>query len=331
MVVINRSLRSAGGSGGSFNIESVILDEETQKLSIVSTKENTTVDKETPVTQVSLDGRKLPVVNGRYNIVSTMSEDGKSQILDITDWNYSNLPTFDEVFANNTPEQISAISAEIAKNGYTSDQVYELFGWSLGDTISIPLISGEIIEMQIIGFNHDTLSSDHISKAGITLHMKNCLEISYPMNSARQNKGGYPASLMKTETLPTLKALLPQEWQDVIKLVDKKSANGNSSSYTETVTLSEDLFLPSAIEVADLISNSVAGDTEGAKYEYYSLAADSLAYLVKNQGSEGSAVRWWLRSVHTTSTPSFCAVSAMGAVTSYRAEQSIGVAFAFCV
>ena len=118
MVVINRSLRSAGGSGGSFNIESVILDEETQKLSIVSTKENTTVDKETPVTQVSLDGRKLPVVNGRYNIVSTMSEDGKSQILDITDWNYSNLPNFDEVFGNNTPEQISAISAEIVKNGY---------------------------------------------------------------------------------------------------------------------------------------------------------------------------------------------------------------------
>ena len=328
MVVINKSLRSAGGSGGSFNIESVILDEETQKLSIVSTKENTTVDKETPVTQVSLDGRKLPVVNGRYNIVSTMSEDGKSQNLDITDCNYSNLPNFDEVFGNNTPEQISAISAEIVKNGYTSEQVYELFGWSLGDTISIPLIGGETIEMQIIGFNHDTLSSDHTSKVGITLHMKNCSEITYPMNSARQNDGGYPASLMKTETLPTLKALLPQEWQNVIKLVDKNSANGSSSSYTETVTLSEDLFLLSEIEVSGASNYAVAGGTEGAQYAYYTTNSES---LIKKQGSEGSPIRWWLRSVHTTSTPSFCSISTMGSVTSYRTDRDIGVAFAFCI
>lgn len=295
------------------------------------------LDTTTPVSMIEVDGIGVLVVNGKYNIEAIEEEDG-TQTLNITDWNYSknnenpdapaNPETFDRVFANNTPAQIATVSSEIAKNNYTSQQVAEIYGWNLGDAIPITLSSGEVIEMQIIGFNHDILSSDHTSEAGLTLHMKNCSEITYPMNSARQNDGGYPASLMKTETLPTLKALLPQEWQNVIKLVDKNSANGGSSSYTETVTLGEDLFLLSEIEVSGASNYAVEGGTEGAQYEYYTLNSES---LIKNQGSGGSAVRWWLRSVHTTSTPSFCSISTMGSVTSYRADRAIGVAFAFCV
>ena len=120
MAVINRSIRSATG-GGNFNATSVPIDEETQKLELVTAKDNSTIDKKTAISEVSLDGKKIPVVNGKYNaeVIKEVTEDGKvTQTLRITDWNYSNEPVleFDTTFANNTPAQISAISAEISKN-----------------------------------------------------------------------------------------------------------------------------------------------------------------------------------------------------------------------
>ena len=120
-------------------------------------------------------------------------------------------PTFNRIFSENSPEVISYYSDEIAKNNYTSSQVAEIYGWNLGDIIPITLSNDEIIEMQIIGINHDTLSSNHVSKAGLTFLMKNCLQTLYPMNIERQNIGGYAASEMKIETLPTIKDLLPQK------------------------------------------------------------------------------------------------------------------------
>lgn len=238
-------------------------------------------------------------------------------------------PTFNRIFSENSPEVISYYSDEIAKNNYTSSQVAEIYGWNLGDIIPITLSNDEIIEMQIIGINHDTLSSNHVSKAGLTFLMKNCLQTLYPMNIERQNIGGYAASEMKIETLPTIKDLLPQKWQDVIKLVDKKSASDTG----ETLTLSEDLFLLSEIELTNSSSYAISGDTEGNQYEYFSTISTETD-RIKNQGNTESPVRWWLRSVTeiTQYIPaSFCSTNTSGRVTTYRADQLAGVAFAFCV
>ena len=241
--------------------------------------------------------------------------------------------SFSSIFAENSPETISAVSQEISANNMTSQEVFDTYGWSLGDKISITLTTGEVIEMQIIGFNHDD-KSDGSGKAGITLQMVECLATRYPMNSSNTNAGGYAASVMKTSTLPTIKALLPQEWQDVIKLVDKKSANGGSSNYSETLTLSEDIFLLSEIEVLGTTS-AQDGANEGVWYEYYETNNTSDARIKKfdmnADGVADTATNWWLRSCNSNSGISFRDIKTSGNIYNDYAGYSYGVAFAFCI
>ena len=237
------------------------------------------------------------------------------------------------VFGENDPATIAQVSEVIAVNNMTSEQVYSTYGWNVGDTHDITLTSGETIQVRILGFNHDD-KSDGSGKAGITLQMVECLATRYPMNSTNTNAGGYAASKMKTETLPTLKALLPQEWQDVIKLVDKKSANGGSSNYSETLTLSEDLFLFAEIEIFGTTSYAQDGANEGSVYEYWNgkAAADRIKkYDTDADGVADTATHWWLRSARSTYTSGFCNVYTNGNIYNGSAINSRGVAFGFCI
>lgn len=237
------------------------------------------------------------------------------------------------VFSENSPEVISLVSQEISDATMTSAEVEATYGWKLGDTKDITLSTGETIQMQIIGFNHDN-KSDGSGKAGITLQMVNCLAIMYAMNGSRTSNGGYGSSLMRNTTLPTIKKLLPQEWQDAIKIVHKKSANGGSSAYTETLTLPEDLFLLSEIELFGTVTNAKAGETEGEIYEYWNgkVHADRIKRLDQNMdGIFELAYNWWLRSVRSSDNTGFVQVSSDGGSSSYKADYSRGVSFAFCV
>ena len=206
--------------------------------------------------------------SGGYNIESIVIEDG-TQILKITDPDYVEPTGYDEVFGNNSPAELSRASLEIANKGLTAGEVESIYGWKLGDKKEIELITGEVIQVMLIGVNHDDLS-DETGKVGLTLMMAGALETNYTFNDTATNDGGYPASKIRNETLPTLKALLPDEWQDIIRSVNKKSANGGYNNYTETVTTAEDLFLLSLVEL-DGNTESYARDqeNEGTKYEYW--------------------------------------------------------------
>ena len=269
--------------------------------------------------------------NGEYNIKVLKLENGTYKLA-ITDYDYIS-QSYDRVFGNNTPLQISTVSEEISKNGYNSTQVAEIYGWNLGDIISIPLTTGENIELQIIGINHDT-KSDGSGKAGITLQMVNRLATTYPMNSTSTNAGGYSASVIKTETLPTFKALLPQEWQNIIKLVDKKSANGGGTNYTETLTSSEDLFLLSEIEMFGTIAYAQNGTDEGNIYEYWDEKTNSdkiKQYDTNADSIVDTAVIWWLRSCSSTQNNRFCTVNRSGNANVTASTLSEGISFAFCI
>ena len=238
------------------------------------------------------------------------------------------------VFGENDPATIAQVSEVITANNMTSEQVYSTYGWNVGDTHDITLTSGETIQVRILGFNHDD-KSDGSGKAGITLQMVECLATRYPMNSSNTNAGGYAASVMKTSTLPTIKALLPQEWQDVIKLVDKKSANGGSTNYSETLTLSEDIFLLSQIEVFGTTATSAQDyANEGSVYEYWDgkAAADRIKKYDKDaDGVPETATNWWLRSSYYSVTYYFCSVGTGGGAYISNAYTSRGVAFGFCI
>lgn len=227
---------------------------------------------------------------------------------------------FDRTFANNTPAQIAQVSALISYNNMTSEQVASTYGWNVGDTISYQLTTGENVEMRIIGFNHDD-KSDGSGKAGITLDMTHRLETQYPMNSTQTNQGGYPASTMKKTTLPAIKETLPQDWQDVIKTVNKKAANGGGTFFTSILTIPQELFLLSLVEVG-ASDGSTAIYQEGSLYEYW---------VDKDKSYRGKGGYYFTRSCDNTGKSSYRAITSSGNADWSSANSADGVSFAFCI
>jgi hypothetical protein len=300
-----------------------------------------------PITDASKKVRKItvgtevmPLYNGKYNIEAVLKEDG-TQTLNIFDWDYVEPQYWDSTFANNTPAQISRVSAEIEKNGYTSAQVAEIYGWNLGDTHDITLTNGEVIQVRIIGFNHDTLSSDHTSKAGITLDMVTCLNTDYAMNTSHTNAGGYFGSNFVLVNLPTIYDMLPEEWKAVIKPVDKKATNGGGRYYSEIITQSCNIFLLSAVEIGDG-TKAEHGEEEGTCYEYWQGKSNADRTKLHTDGTAISKGGWYLRSVPLPSIlPEseqsgaymyFSRVwNASGDIRYLGAKNVAGISFAFCV
>lgn len=240
--------------------------------------------------------------------------------------------TYDRTFGNNSPDVISQVSEEIASRGLTAAEVATEYGWNLGDTVDITLTTNEVIQMQIIGVNHDTLSSDHSSKAGLTLQMKNCLDTRYQVNSTNTNAGGWQGSALRTTAMPAIYNTLPSEWKSVIKMVDKKAANGGSYNYSATVTTSENLFLLSEKEIFGSVTYAQDGTNEGTQYAYWvshNTDNDRIKYY-DNAGTQ-TATSWLERSSYYYSTSYFCIVDISGIANYGNASSIRGVSFAFCV
>ena len=180
-------------------------------------------------------------------------------------------------------------------------------------------INGTNYRIDIIGKNHDNLS-DGTGKAPLTFQLHDCYETTYPMNATNTNVGGWRDCQMRTQTMPALKALMPAEVQAGIRPVNKLTSAGNQSA--SIVTTSDELFLPTEVEVFGSITYSVAG--EGTQYEYYQAGNSK----VKNRN--GSTNYWWECSPYASDSAPFCSVDSKGNANANDANTSRGVPFCFC-
>lgn len=191
--------------------------------------------------------------------------------------------------------------------------------FKVGDTKNIT-VNGVSYPVQIIGFNHDTLTSG--GTAGMTFQLVNCLATKYQMETSNTNANGWEGCLMRKTTLnSTIYGQLNSDLKAVIKAVNKVSSVGNNSSGLETT--SDKLFLLSEIEIFGSTTYSFAG--EGKQYEYYAAGNSTIKTV------SGSADSWWERSPCSGYTGSFCRVGSDGNAYGSDASYSIGVAFGFCV
>lgn len=231
-------------------------------------------------------------------------------------------------FGDNDWETIAKVSAEIAYNNMTSEQVATKYGWNLGDAKSETLSNGEVIELQIIGYNHDD-RSDGSGKAGITLQMVNCLNTQYNMNdSYNSNVNQYVYTAMAKTFLPSRLNMLSTELRTVIKPVNKIVRAWIDGAWNPS-PYSCSLFLLSNVEVLETKAPaSVDGDV---RYEWFSQFTSNSTPLPKKT-SNGTVVNWWLRTEGqyngqwrgiNASTPR--------ASTELATSQSYGVSFAFCI
>ena len=231
---------------------------------------------------------------------------------------------------------ISLFSATISNNSDITNEtsvVYLDYGnihrkVSIGDQVTISL-NGTNYAFDVIGFNHDTLTDTAAygeetatGKAGITFQMHDCFAADFKMNYSTTNSGGWKSSAMRTSTMAKMKGYLPDDWESIIKPVNKASGTGGGSS-SGTETVSDNCFLLAEIEIFGSIKYSVPG--EGIQYAYYK-AGNSKA---KKKG--GSISLWWERSPCSGRNNSFCLVNSVGNFYYDSSSQSREVAFGFCV
>lgn len=194
--------------------------------------------------------------------------------------------------------------------------------WKVGDKKNIS-INGVTYAAQIIGFDHDTLTtaSGGRTRAGITFQLVDCLKTYYNMNSDDDNSGSWENSNVRYYFRNTLYAQLPTALKNVLKSVNKITSNGGDSS--ALTTTSDQLFLLAEIEVLGSLVKAYAG--EGEQYAWYT-AGNSKVKKVN-----GSNANWWERSPTSGSTRRYCLITSSGEPSVGNSSMSYGMSFAFCV
>lgn len=217
---------------------------------------------------------------------------------------------------------------------------------NVGDECDIELITGEKITVVILDFDHDD-KADGSGKATITLGLKNLMDGDFAMNLEDTNEGGWAKSRMRNVYMQRIFKLFPEEWQNIIVPVRKKTSIGGCS---QGIAEMEDklflfsvaeIFSSSAIKESDwstIKDNAAMYNAEGKQYAYYARLIgdadpdDAQELLVKQKSNgSGSAYNWWLRSAFPTYSSSFHYIYYSGDVSYNHASYSFGVCFGFCI
>ena len=193
--------------------------------------------------------------------------------------------------------------------------------FSLKDSKTVTLTSGEQIVVEIAGFDIDTYTSG--GTAPVTFVTKNCLNTTRVMNSSNTNANGWNGSEMRAYCNGDLYNLLPSDLKALVKAVNKKTSSGSKSSTIQTT--SDKLWLLSGFEVSGSSSNAKWYDGEGTQYPIFTDNASRIKY----KGS--TAQYWWLRSPHYNSNSYWCRVRPDGDTSWHNATMSYGVVVGFCI
>ena len=208
--------------------------------------------------------------------------------------------------------------------------------------ISAPIIEqpSQIIELMIIGFNHDNLSTPigGTTKAAITVQTKDCLSVVGAMNysdDAEYSLWAY--SGMKLYLDQPFKNALPSNVTSLIKSVTKTY---NGTTYGNGGTTTNDVFLLGQLEICGKYasnttnSNANTNGAEGTQYAYYNSSLTSDPNKVKRLGCGSSTTQsWWTRTGYVSNSHArYGVVSTTGSIsdTVYSATAT-GISPVFCL
>ena len=304
-----------GKAAGSLSISptSMTLDTTNKTKAITVTRAGdgaiTASSSNTAVATVSVSGNIVTVTgnaNGSATITVSVAE-GTNHTAPSSKTCAVTGNFIDNTFANNDWSDIIAA----CQSGSVPDS------WVVGNSKPMT-IDGKSYQIDIIGKNHDTYTAG--GTAPLTFGMHDCYGTEYPMNSSGTNSTGWNDSKMRTETLTTILAKMPENIQNGIRAVNKLTATSGPDSTIKTA--SDKLFTFSEMEVYGSTTHSHSG--EGKQYDYYKAGNSK----VKKVGSTASY--WWLRSPYADNKISFCVVTTNGSASGLYASQSQGVCFGFC-
>ena len=191
--------------------------------------------------------------------------------------------------------------------------------WKVGDSKPL-VINGNTYTVNILGFNHDTLSNG--STNNITFGLKQ-LESSQKMNNRDTVDGGFYNSDLYSYLNNDVYNALPLELRGQVKSTKKAYGIPYSSN---VLTNNMKLFLFSEIEVYGTTEYSHGG--EGKLYDYFKTTSNRIKSFL-NGNKDG----WWLRSGASLTDKFIYAQSANNENSPSFNSPNIyyGVCFGFCV
>ena len=173
--------------------------------------------------------------------------------------------------------------------------------FEIGDEIIIPIGGHDFIVFQIYGFNHDDKVTG--GKAGITFGPKRQLPASGSrMNSSGGNSGGWEECDMRTWANGTFYNMLPSGVRNVIKQVNKPTADGAETS-ASIINSQDRCFLFSGREVGLGVHTLLSEGGEGTKYPiftddisrrkpYFRGGNENLNWALRSPCRQGLPGRW---------------------------------------
>lgn len=185
--------------------------------------------------------------------------------------------------------------------------------WKVGDEKNITLTTGELLTLQIYGFNHDDLTGG--GKAGITFGLKRPMAQTRTMDPNKYIVGYRPTAMLSWVS-GTLYSQLPPEVRAVIKAVNKQYSTGGTNPSIETFSSMLDLF-------TDFELTGYAGSAkEGTRYSIFT-----------NNASLAKGRQYWTRTPDGGQWGGFGYVQPDGShqQAAEPGTNSLGVCFGFCV
>jgi hypothetical protein len=208
--------------------------------------------------------------------------------------------------------------AEIAANGEASTR------FKIGDSKPLEISGYGTVEVEIVGFNQDTLS-DGSGKAAITLGLKNVISKTWKWTTSDVKKTWNNCSLRTS--IAELKSSLPADLQAVIKPV-KKTYKSNTSSGTATYATCDDYLW--AFSAREFNFNAMSYYSEGNPYTWYN--SNISTKLKKTLYGSDTVVGYWIRS-NTSWNRYWNWINETGNVTSANTSngRTLNIHFGFCI
>ncbi len=248
-------------------------------------------------------------------------------------YTWDELSTIAKMISNNSSITNDTVEVNVKLNGETKTL-------GVGDTATV-----DSKKVRILGFNHDTLTTETAydgaktatGKAGISFEYVTFLITSAKMNSSDTNSGGWGSCALRSTLNSTtynglsIKDKIKQVQKEFIQTYNNKGSKTYSSDY---------LWLLSCGEIWNNgynggVTRGHAIATEGSQYKYYKTTLGSTTYNSSTNYTKkpntSSPSKWWLRSPYNCSSVYFCEVHSNSSCNYDNASDSYGVAPGFSI
>ena len=193
--------------------------------------------------------------------------------------------------------------------------------WDIGDTKSITSKSGKTYKIRLADLQDGRYEySDGSGSSKAVFEFVECYNlnntIGYRMNSTDTNVGGWAASEMRSQTMPTLLADLPDDMVAAMSQVKVLSSIGGKNK-TDTSSSNNTLFIPATIELFDNKEESIGlAESPLGQFDYYkanNIGSARIKYVVgETTMTPSHAKLYWNRSPYAYDSTAFCGVEQLG-------------------